>query len=187
MKHRKQSYDPIPFWTEEGKTYYDRFRRTEAFVEQEEALIELFLNRLWGLPTLPRVLEAGCGFGRIGDLLFRSIGDLYYLGFDLSEDQLQRARKLVPYGTFVQSTIDDFPFGDALFDLVLAVEVLMHVKPEDLERTVNKLRTYGPLITVDWTEPVEGPVAQWNFIHDYEAVGLKPIRKVGKQTIFSTV
>lgn len=186
MRHRKLPYDPIPFWVEEGKSYYDRFRRTRAFIDQEDVLTELSLDYLWGR-AYPRVLEAGCGFGRIGALLSRVLdGELFYCGFDLSEDQLQHARDLVPGGMFVQSTIDDFPLGGEPFDLVLVVEVLMHVKPEDLERTVNKLRTYGPLITVDWTEPVEGAVAPWNFLHDYEAVGLRPIRQVGKQTIFSS-
>ena len=188
MKHRKLPYDPVPFWTEEGRTYYDRHRRTEAFKEQEEALIDVLSVRLSTEDRLPLVLEAGCGFGRIADLLYSTFGDLYYLGFDLSYEQICRAQELVPMNraTFLRKTIDDFEEVEHGFDLVLAVEVLMHVKPEDLERTVDKLRSFGPLITVDWTEPVEGPIDNHNFLHDYEALGLRPIRKVGLQTIYSS-
>lgn len=182
-----QPYEPISYWKRAGRTYHDRFKRTQAFVDQEKALHDVIAVRQPADPDQGfYVLEAGCGFGRIAELLFSSFSNIYYLGFDLSEDQLRHARERVVdnRATFMQSTIEDWTDGS--YDLVLAVEVLMHVKPEDLEHTVEKLCTYGPLITVDWTEPIEGPVAAHNFIHDYEAVGLKPVRKVGQQTIFSS-
>lgn len=176
------TYDPDEYWARRGKTYYDRFTH-ERYQEQETALVEV-IRADWDTRDEFDVLEAGCGFGRIGRLLTKNFPQITYRGFDLSEDQIRNARTFFAYGkaSFEQSSIADYTDGE--YDLVLAVEVLMHVPPAALQETVDKLRSFGPLITVDWTEPINRTPDAHNFLHDYEAVGLKPVRTVGKQTIF---
>lgn len=176
------SYDPDEYWARRGRTYYDRFT-FERYHQQEDALVEV-IRDVFDTDDSFEVLEAGCGFGRIARLLARNFPKVHYQGFDLSADQIQNARTFAAYGNlnFEQSTIADYT--DGAYDLVLAVEVLMHVPPADLQESVDKLRGFGPLVTVDWTDGPDIRPKPHNFLHDYEAVGLTPVRTVGNQTIF---
>ncbi len=78
-----------------------------------------------------RILDVGCGFGgTIGHLNDRLAG-CQFVGLNIDERQLVRARELVtgrPGNTlrFVQGDACALPFDDASFDVVLAVECIFH-------------------------------------------------------------
>ncbi len=88
-----------------------------------------------GLPRCDRVLDVGCGDGRVtAELPCRQI-----TGADVSAVALERAARRLPQATFVQFTPDDaLPLGDSEFDLVLCVHTLEHVR--DVQLLLSEIR-----------------------------------------------
>jgi SAM-dependent methyltransferase len=172
------TYDPAIYWTERGSSYAESFN-PELYVEQERAIEDA----LAGLDFWT-VLEVGCGFGRIARLLQRVRPGAVYVGIDISKTMLA-ARGDAP-GYYVASSLADYhPAGR--FDLVLAVEFLMHQPPDDVAAAVDKLRrlAHHHVVTVDWTEPVDRQTAAHNFRHDYDALlDVRRASRVGAQTIY---
>lgn len=163
-------YDPVAYWTAAGSDpghleHESHFTRSPVYRRQEEALLDV-LRTL----SFSSILEAGCGFGRITGLVHRAFRQRPYRGFDLSPERVAAARRRVPEAELQVASILSYEGLSA--DLVLAVEVLMHVPPAELERTVARLvgLSHRYLVTLDWSQEVEGEIAPWNFRHDYLAV-----------------
>jgi len=172
------TYDPLTYWRERGKTYWRDFR-PERYREQETAL-EAVLRSF----AFASVLDVGCGFGRIGELVYAINPDVNYLGVDLSPDQIAAARRCLPPSA--RFAVVDARRLDltARYDLVIASEVLMHVPPEDVENVASRLRRIGRhVVTVDWEAPGE-TAGSYCFGHDYEKLlpGAEVVR-VGRQAI----
>lgn len=164
------NYDPGKYWTERGKSYYLRNFNTVAYKLQEKLLINALCNL-----TFTSVLEVGCGFGRITRLIlqnFSNIGD--YLAFDMSFDQINNAKKYLQHANQVDFIVSDIMSvsGNKKYDLVLAVEVLLHVRPQDLKNTIIKLLSLSRcyLLHVDWQEYKPSDSAPHNFMHDYDSI-----------------
>lgn len=94
------------------------FIAEELWTELDESTRELL--RRYAKPG-DRVLDVGVGMGRV----LGPLGDLNRYGIDLSTDYLKKARA---EGIRVAlSKIEDMPFIDECFDMVLATDVLEHV------------------------------------------------------------
>ncbi|HEX5013011.1 MAG TPA: class I SAM-dependent methyltransferase [Candidatus Limnocylindrales bacterium] len=174
------TYDPVAYWRERGETYEAKFV-AEAYRDQEAALLDL----VRALPvTGLSVLEVGCGFGRIGALIEGLSPEVEYTGVDLSPAMLESARPRIR-GELVESSILDFQAHGRKWDVVLAVEVLMHIPPDELAPTVRKLLrlTGGHLVTVDWTTPLPRKrTAAHNFLHDYSVLADVTVPALGWPT-----
>jgi 2-polyprenyl-3-methyl-5-hydroxy-6-metoxy-1,4-benzoquinol methylase len=115
------------------RDYYD---------DAKPALLELFDPR--GL----RILDAGCGGGRNGELARRA-GAREVVGVELDAAAAARARErldLVVEGDL--ATFDPAALGDEPFDAVLAVDVLEHMADPDavLRRLVALLAPGGVVV-----------------------------------------
>jgi len=72
-----------------------------------------------------RVLELGCGMGiPVAKFIARSHS---YLGVDISDVQIRRARELVPQGEFQRADMGRLRFRTAEFDAVLAFYSIVHL------------------------------------------------------------
>lgn len=158
------SFDSGTYWKLRGESYEARFR-PERYREQEEALARL-VEKL----DFDSVLDVGCGFGRIGELVLRLRPGVEYVGLDISPHQLAGARRRLPGATFIEADVRSLP--DVSADLVLAIEVLMHQPPGDVLSVVQALRARARhhLVTLDWSYPLERPVKAPDFLHDYRAL-----------------
>lgn len=112
--NRSRSFD-------RAANYYDNTRRLLAPIEQ------------YGIPAIQqmlgsqaRVLEAGCGTGRISMPLMERGVDL--VGCDISSQMLKRFQEKYPSPRIVQTDASLLPFPSAHFDAVLTVHVL-HLIP----------------------------------------------------------
>ena len=169
------AYDPTKYWTERGKSYFSRDFNTKEYKLQEELLVKVLKSL-----SFTSILEAGCGFGRITKLMLQNFHNIdEYEAFDLSPDQIDNAKKYIQDTNrdrvdFFVSDIISIP-GKNKYDLVLAVEVLLHVRPSELKNTIIKLLSVANsyLVHVDWQEDKLRNGASHNFMHDYDKIYLE--------------
>jgi SAM-dependent methyltransferase len=77
------------------------------------------------LPEGSRVLDLGCGGGGPATRALAARHDV--LGVDISERQLERARRLVPEARFLRADATEVAFEPASFDAVVSLFLLGHV------------------------------------------------------------
>jgi SAM-dependent methyltransferase len=88
-----------------------------------------------GLAPAQRVLDLGCGDGRLSALL---TADELTLA-DVSPVALERARRRLPQARLVELDPDTpLPLGDGTFDLVLCAETLEHIR--DVQLFLSEIR-----------------------------------------------
>lgn len=119
---------------------------------------------LGGLVLAPgmKALDLGCGPGGLSFALgARSPVDTQIHGVDLSVDQLdlasRRAGRVSCSLRFHRCSMDELPFPDGEFDLVMTSMALHETPPEVRRRTVGEvarvLREGGRFLLVDWSRP----------------------------------
>lgn len=133
-----KGYKPNEYWYERGKVYQKEFKSSQSQLHtvQEEMLIN-YLKSL----SFETVLEFGCGFGKITKAMLENFSIKKYTALDLSPHQINNAKEFCKNFNnvrFFQTTIQDFE-SEEKNDLVLGVEVLLHVLPNDISNVVNKL------------------------------------------------
>jgi len=173
------SYNPSEYWNERGKIYKKNFRYDNNKRVQEEFLIA-HLNNNSG--SFKSVLELGCGFGRITQLLLTNYNNITeYLAVDISPDQIKNAKSLLSSTNKLSQQVKlDFLVSDIQslrldkqYDLVILSEVLLHILPTDIDSVIKKLITLSKkhIINIDWYEDLPPKSqASHNFIHQYEAL-----------------
>lgn len=93
------------------------------------------LTRCRGLVSGPgRVLDAGCGTGKVLELL----ADVKPVGLDLSSTALSLARERGDF-PLVRASAVTLPFADAAFDVALSLDVLANVPPCDVPAAFAEL------------------------------------------------
>lgn len=176
------TFDPDFYWKANGP--YLATASESAEHVQQEAVIRELLAPLKGIRT---VIDVGCGGGRLAAVVRDILPAASYTGLDLGEAQLASTRKIRPDGEFILGRLQDFRTRRK-WDLVLCSEVMLHIPPVDIAAAAANLRALSRkwLLTVDWTQPVSGPIAEWNWLHDYDALysGVKRAERVGLQTVF---
>ena len=161
-------FDPDAYWQRHGPTDKPDHRQQEAALRKVLA----------GLP-FGSVLEVGCGNGRITRMVPPATV------IDISPDRVKATTQRFPDTEGIVSSLQDFD-TDRQWDLVIAVEVLMHIPPQQIEQACENLLSLAAcyVVTCDWTAPIHKQPAAHNWRHDYQAL-LRPSRSipVGKQTI----
>lgn len=91
------------------------------------------------------VLDAGCASGYLVEAL-RELGVEAY-GVDISEYAINSAREDIRDFMHAQSITDDLPKAfPKRYDLVVTIEVLEHMYPEDGKKAIEKLCSYSDII-----------------------------------------
>jgi cyclopropane fatty-acyl-phospholipid synthase-like methyltransferase len=120
-------------------------------------------------PTVgARILEIGCGPGTILGYL----PQVDYLGFDLSSEYIEMARKRFPDARFVCERVSQFSLNkQESFDVVLALGIVHHLDDQEAKQlfqiAYDALRFGGKMITFDgvWTND-QSRVARWLLSRD---------------------
>jgi ubiquinone/menaquinone biosynthesis C-methylase UbiE len=139
--------------------YFDRCaekRLMTDFTDEERARLDAFLA-LWAIQSGERVLEPGCGSGRLTEALARAVGPQGEVhACDLSEKMLDlaRARRLPKQARFVRQSVLELQRPDCWFDVVVCLNVFPHfAEPErTLRRFARALRPDGRL----WVNHFQG-------------------------------
>jgi ubiquinone/menaquinone biosynthesis C-methylase UbiE len=69
-----------------------------------------------------RILDVGCGTGRLTRRLSRELGRSFVTGCDFSQGMLRQARAQSPRLALAQGDAQRLPFGDHCFDAVISTE-----------------------------------------------------------------
>lgn len=123
------------------------YSRTRAYIPED--IIEL----LHYVKEGDRVLDSGCGDGRVLKILRERKVDYY--GIDFSEELLKIARKNFPEGKFYLGNVLSLPFPESFFDKILSISVLHHIPSKEfrmryLTESWRVLRPGGLLILRVW-------------------------------------
>lgn len=159
-------YDYVDYWKHEGKlSKIDSlaFRLNKDHEAQEAPLIEAFIEI-----NPDSVLEIGAGWGRICKLLKGQVICENYTAMDISYDRL----KMILDKSVGRIVGDFYTHNELLhYDLVLAIELLMHIPPDIIDRFVQKMKDHGKTIIIldyDPEQPRDIELADHNFLHDYD-------------------
>jgi SAM-dependent methyltransferase len=157
----------------------------------------LFRRRQLAVDTVagydqPRVLDVGCGSGRIGEFVLGA-GASYYVGVDFSDPMIDLARaRLGGFGDRVELLTDDFLTApiEGAFDVVLALGLFDYLPNAEtfLRGMFERCAPGGSLVGSfpSWS-PVKGPVRKVRYewigdcpIFNYDRPGLERLfRDVG--------
>ena len=115
-----------------------------------------------------RILEIGCGPGTI----VRYLPPSEYLGFDLSPEYIEQAKRRFPKAQFVCERVSQFSLAkEQNFDMVLALGIVHHLDDAEARQlfqiAYDALKPGGKLVTIDgvWTEG-QSRTARWFLARD---------------------
>ena len=125
---------------------------------EEQALLRQLLASPAGDRQLGRCLDAGCGTGRLEDLVSQHGGT--WLGMDASLEMLLQAQQY-GHGPLLRGSVAQIPFADGSFDTVFCFRLLHHLEPDvqtavlaELARVCRGqliLSAFHPVSTHEWS------------------------------------
>jgi ubiquinone/menaquinone biosynthesis C-methylase UbiE len=157
-------------------------QQQEADRLQGQTALESIDRQLWqgvDLPAGARVLDLGCGWGRLAGRVAQEFPQVQVLGVDPSAAAIDRAQSMatgVANLDFKQGTITDLHGDDPPFDLIMMRAVLQHLpQPIALLQSVREcLRPGGQVSLLDRDDrwftlypeppalgPLQQAMAQW--------------------------
>lgn len=146
LAHVQQTYerfgrdDPMYAVLSERRFRHNRWDRAEFFgtgrTEIAEALA--YVQRLGLMPRRGRVLDFGCGVGRLSQALAEHFQQV--VGVDIAQSMVDRARSWNMHGDRVEYRVnarDDLRlFPDESFDFIYSNITLQHIPPEASARYI---------------------------------------------------
>jgi SAM-dependent methyltransferase len=138
----------MPSKPEDSHNRFDLDRVWDSFSDRERLRVEATLELVGA--DISRLLDVGAGDGR----LTRCVASRteHAVALDFSRSALTRATELKMR---VQGSVLHLPFSDAIFDVVVATEVLEHLSETDRARAFRELArvcTGRVLVTVPFRE-----------------------------------
>jgi SAM-dependent methyltransferase len=130
------------YWREHGGEWaaeYDNRKKEQVYYHIQEVMLTEYVRH----HAPAKVLEFGCGPGRHLKNLCRLPG-IEVFGYDQSASMVSGARawatqEWLDSHVSIGPPTGRLPFADGQFDLVYTAEVLVHVRPEDLEGVLSEL------------------------------------------------
>ena len=164
--------DVSEYWKSRGPKYQneleEKSKPLQIRLEQQEKIIKKILSKF----KPKSILEIGCGSGRFTKILSQLTEFEKYIAIDISQDQINNAKKIVNNKKidFQCIKIQDFNIQEK-FDLVFASEVLMHINFNDINEVLRKIISLSKnkVITVDWfdSNKIGKEMSEYCFLHDY--------------------
>ncbi len=110
------------------KKYYSKNPLKKICVKLFTEKIVKTISRL----KIKNILDAGCGEGFIIRKVLKNIPDIKINGLDMNQDSIQFAKKILPNCKFTQGDIINMPYNNNSYDLIIALEILEHLKSPEL-------------------------------------------------------
>jgi SAM-dependent methyltransferase len=99
-----------------------------------------------------RILDAGCGYGRLSIQIIKKFPDSDIVGMDISENYVELYQKNTNLPAFV-AAVENIPSEFDEFDCIICVTVLMYLEGESLvramENLLHRLKAGGKIILIE--------------------------------------
>jgi cyclopropane fatty-acyl-phospholipid synthase-like methyltransferase len=100
-----------------------------------------YIEKLLGLlPAGAHVLELGCGNGEPAGRMIAQVNE--YTGVDISEEQLRRARVLVPGGEFLKADYTELEWAPSSVEAIVALYTFGHVPQAELPGLLHRISAW---------------------------------------------
>lgn len=167
--------DVKEYWLHRGEKYLDEFHKHDFYTRRRFHRQEKTLLRTLKCFHFETVFEGGVGFGRITRLMLKEFPKVKVTGVDLSPHQIENAHKYVNSDrvTLLTGAIQDIDIPDNSFDLVIAVEFLMHIPFDEIKAVMKKLVNISKrhVVNLDWQGAKQGvEFGGYMFSHDYISI-----------------
>lgn len=140
----------------ENKYYIEYLQKTDLFPQSiyHKAKHEMVKNMVCGLSGNAVILDAGCGIGNITKKYCRTYS---VIGIDEQLSAVQYCKDTCS-GRYAQASLDNLPFADNTFDLVLFLDAIEHLQNpisalEELQR-VLKIGAAILVCTMNYSNPL---------------------------------
>ena len=176
---------------------YDRIAEQYlATKDAEDPLVLAALEQMSrGLEPDAPVLDLGCGAGVPATLWLARRG-FDVTGVDLSEKQLELARRLVPGATFVKADMTELDFEAGSFAAAVAFHSIIHVPKEEhqalLESIHGWLRGGGHFLATMTMTEIDGEDPDWEgwgtpmrWSHHDEETNRRMLEKAGFEILYA--
>ena len=161
------------YWLKRGQRYIKEERLASTYYRLQERFL---LNVLAGSKMpMDKILEIGCGYGRISKLFAQSFPSAQIMAIDLSPDQLQNAKALC--ADHANITFEEYDIYSSLpppgngYDIAIAIEIFLHHPLDAVRKVVERfsaMATY--IVSLDWSEEWPWATAPHVWVHDYPAL-----------------
>ena len=136
-KLTKKAYSYKNYWG--GKGGDDHYNTRKESADDSTVIQMNFLKDYLHKFNFKSVYEIACGYGRFTKLISENFKVDDYVAVDINKSQIKHAKELCdPKIQFLVTPIEDHKI-DKKFDLVFGAEILLHIKPEDIQNIINKL------------------------------------------------
>ncbi len=121
------------------KDFYNQsaqsFSRTRNYWWEDLSFIKEYI------PQNGKLLDLGCGNGRLANFLRENNFKGEYIGADISEKLIRIAQENNPKGRFkLIKNEKNLPFENEIFDAVVAVSVFHHFNPSMAEKALKEIK-----------------------------------------------
>lgn len=150
------NYDPEKYWETRARSW-NAIQEDEVF---DKDVVTKELKKL----NPKSVLDIGCGNGNWAKTIKEELGDVDYLGIDISKKMVSYAQKRNPEMNFKHMDVREVGALGKKYDLIFAYTCFLHVPKEDMKETVKQLKKVGKQIL--FVEPIkEGAKQQFRVLH----------------------
>ena len=141
----------------ENSKWSDANPGNRAMVQERRRVLQQLLKETGFLPlTDHRILEVGCGFGKVlAELQLWGASPRNLYGVDLLDDSIRIARRDYPQYQFQPASGEHLPFGESCFDMVLLFTVFTSILDDPVAAKVaaevrRVLRPGGAVVWYDF-------------------------------------
>jgi len=121
-------------WNYDENTWIDGYVHS-----QEHPHRQLILRALKDFLPIERLLEIGCNAGPNLKLIRESNEEIELHGIDISPVAIERAKVNVPSAFVKLGDYEDLPWGENVFDGVLADAVLLYADPDKFKKVLEEI------------------------------------------------
>lgn len=146
--------DPLWAVLSDNAMQFGRWDHAEFFASGQREIDALMSSCGLKQGNNGRVLDFGCGVGRLSRALLPYFGEVY--GVDISEEMIRLAQEATPTAKFVLNTVENLRiFEDNYFDFVYSNIVLQHQRTKGIARSYIRefVRVVRPGATIVFQIP----------------------------------
>ena len=121
----------------EGDRWGHRWRGSQKFRYE---LYTKILKTILPTKEKIKILDIGCALGDFTKRVWQLDPKNELIGVDISENAIARVSKKYPSMKFKVASLPDLPFYENSFDLVLCLEVLYYLNPEERIKSLESIR-----------------------------------------------